>query len=44
MITVKEENDKSFTIEWDPEDSILNSWTEEDFLNCICEFLCLETD
>jgi hypothetical protein len=38
MIDVKEENDGSFTISWDendPIESILNTWTEEDFIDCI---------
>lgn len=42
MITVKQEEDGSFTIDWDsndPEESMLNSWTEEDFVNVICESL-----
>lgn len=42
MITVKQESDNSFTIDWDPNDSkesMLNSWTEEDFINAIRESL-----
>jgi hypothetical protein len=42
MITVKEESDGSLTIDWDetdPVESIMNTWTEEDFLNAICEAL-----
>lgn len=42
MITVKQEADDSFTIDWDPNDpkeSTLNSWTEEDFINAIRESL-----
>lgn len=42
MITVKEEQDGSLTIDWDPNDpkeSVLNSWTEEDFLDAIWERL-----
>ena len=42
MICVKEEDDKSFTIFWDendPIESILNSWTENDFINAISEHL-----
>jgi hypothetical protein len=38
MIQVKEEDNGSFTISWDENDSvesILNTWTEEDFINCI---------
>lgn len=41
-ISVKEETDGSFTIEWDendPKESILNTWTESDFLNAITDFL-----
>lgn len=40
MINVKEEDDGSLTISWDendPIESILNDWTEEDFLNCILD-------
>ena len=42
MITVKEEQDGSITIDWnpnDPKESMLNSWTEEDFINAIRESL-----
>lgn len=38
MINVKEEDDGSFTISWDendPQESILNTWTEKDFINAI---------
>jgi len=38
MIHVYQEDDKSFTISWDendPQESILNTWTEEDFINAI---------
>ena len=38
MIDVKQEDDGSFTIYWDendPKESILNTWTEEDFINAI---------
>ena len=38
MIEVKEETDGSLTISWDendPAESILNSWTEDDFLLAI---------
>lgn len=41
MIEVKEENDGSFTISWDkndPKESILNSWTEEDFIKVIMDY------
>jgi hypothetical protein len=33
-----EETDSGFTITWDPDDpveSIMNDWTEEDFINVI---------
>jgi hypothetical protein len=42
MITVTEEQDGSITIDWDqndPKESVLNSWTEEDFINAIREQL-----
>jgi hypothetical protein len=42
MIQVTENEDKSFTISWDetsPTESILNTWTEEDFINAIDEYL-----
>jgi len=35
---VTEEQDGSFTIDWDPNDpveSVFNEWTEEDFIQCI---------
>lgn len=38
MIEVKEENDGSLTISWDetdPVESILNTWTEQDFIQAI---------
>ena len=38
MIDVKQEDDGSLTIYWDendPKESILNTWTEEDFINAI---------
>lgn len=40
MIDVKQEEDSSFTIYWDqndPIESILNDWTEEDFIQCIMQ-------
>jgi len=40
MIQVIENEDKSFTISWDetsPTESILNTWTEEDFIQCIMD-------
>ena len=39
-IEVTENEDNSFTISWDetsPTESILNSWTEEDFIKVIME-------
>lgn len=41
-INVTQENDKSFTISWDendPKESILNNWTEEDFIKVITDSL-----
>jgi len=38
MIDVKENEDGSFTISWDPDDpveSIFNTWTEQDFIDAI---------
>ena len=38
MINVKQEDDGSLTISWDendPQESTLNTWTEEDFINAI---------
>jgi hypothetical protein len=38
MIDVKENEDGSFTISWDPNDaveSIFNTWTEQDFIDAI---------
>jgi len=40
MIEVKEETDGTFTISWDendPVESILNTWSEQDFINAIME-------
>ncbi len=42
MIQVTENEDKSFTISWDetsPTESILNTWTEDDFIKVIMEFV-----
>ena len=42
MIQVTENEDKSFTITWDetsPTESILNTWTEDDFIKVIMEYL-----
>lgn len=41
-INVKQETDGTFTISWDendPKESILNNWTEEDFIQAICSHL-----
>jgi hypothetical protein len=41
-IEVKEEQNGSFTISWDendPQESILNHYTEEDFIRVITEYL-----
>ena len=42
MIQVIENEDKSFTISWDetsPTESILNTWTEDDFIKVIMEYI-----
>ena len=42
MIQVTENENGSFTISWDetsPTESILNTWTEEDFIKVIMEHL-----
>jgi len=42
MIKVKEEQDGSFTISWDendPVESIMNDWTESDFIDALEEHL-----
>jgi hypothetical protein len=42
MIQVTENEDGSFTISWDetsPTESILNTWTAEDFIKVIMEHL-----
>jgi hypothetical protein len=42
MISCKEEDDGSFTFDWDendPAESILRTWTEEDFIRAIREHL-----
>lgn len=41
-IKVTENGDKTFTIFWDendPKESILNGWTEQDFINAIKDYL-----
>lgn len=49
-ISVTENTDGTFTIDWDPEDpqeSIFNSWTEEDFteyLRTYCEKLIAKAE
>jgi len=38
MIEVTQEDDNTFTISWDendPQESMFNTWTEEDFINAI---------
>ena len=38
MIDVKENEDGSFDISWDendPVETILNTWTQQDFIDCI---------
>jgi hypothetical protein len=38
MITVTQEDDNSLTINWDendPRESILNTWTEQNFIDAI---------
>ena len=40
MIDVKEEDNGSFTISWDendPTERVLNTWTEQDFIDCIMQ-------
>lgn len=47
MINVKEETDGSFTISWDendPVESMMNTWTEQDFIDAIMNRLENETD
>ncbi len=42
MIQVIENEDNSLTISWDetsPTESILNTWTEDDFIKVIMEYL-----
>jgi hypothetical protein len=42
MIQVTEEPDGSMTIDWDPNDpveSIMNNWTEEDFIEAFKDHL-----
>jgi hypothetical protein len=49
-ISVIENSDGTFTIDWDQEDpkeSVLNDWTEEDFIECIrshCEEVIAKSD
>jgi hypothetical protein len=41
-IKVTERGDGSFDIDWDPNDpveSIMNEWTEEDFIQALQEYL-----
>jgi hypothetical protein len=40
MIEVTEKEDGSFDISWDendPTENILNTWTEQDFIDCIMQ-------
>ena len=42
MIDVKEEDDGTFTISWDendPNEAIFNTWTQEDFINLLTNYL-----
>lgn len=42
MIQVTENEDHTFTISWDetsPTESVLNTWTEDDFIKVIMEHL-----
>jgi len=42
MIEVTENADKTFTISWDendPQESVFNNWTEQDFINAIQNYL-----
>jgi len=42
MINVTQEPDNSFKISWnesDPQESMLNDWTDEDFVKVITDFL-----
>ena len=42
MIDVKENEDGTFTISWDendPQESFLNYWTEQDFINALTNYL-----
>ena len=42
MINVEQINENEFTISWDetsPTESILNTWSEEDFINATDEYL-----
>jgi len=41
MIKVEENEDRSFTISWDendPSESILNTWTEKDFIKVLTDY------
>ena len=42
MIEVTENDNGTFTISWDendPQESIFNTWTEQDFINAITDYL-----
>lgn len=41
MINVQENEDGTFTISWDendPVESMFNTWTEQDFIDCLMEY------
>ena len=43
---VKEKEDGSFEITWDPDDpveSVFNTWSEEDFTKCIMDAIAIVT-
>ena len=42
MINVEQINENEFTISWDensPEESIFNTWTKDDFIRAIKQFI-----
>jgi hypothetical protein len=49
-ISVTENSDGTFTIDWDqndPQEKVLNDWTEEDFIECLrshCEEALRQSD
>lgn len=49
MVECHEEEDGSFTISWDendPKESVLNTWTEQDFIDVIMNYVdqCIAED